>query len=100
MGAVFSQLPSSPMTKNVWAILAVMNTLAGFVSGVTSSNNSILYSDLGRGLGPAPLPTPLTPVRREESHRYREQTSGYQWGEGRREGQFRSRGLRGTNYYI
>ena len=30
-------------------------------------------------------------------NRYREQTSGYQWGEGRR-GQYRGRGVRGTNY--
>ena len=30
----------------------------------------------------------------------REQTTGYQWGEGRGEGQDRGRGLRGTNYYV
>ena len=30
----------------------------------------------------------------------REQTSGYQWGEGKREGQDRGRGLRDTNYYV
>ena len=29
-----------------------------------------------------------------------EQTSDYQWGEGREEEQDRSRGLRGTNYYV
>ena len=27
-------------------------------------------------------------------------TSGYQWGKGRGEGQYGSRGLRGTNYYV
>ena len=32
--------------------------------------------------------------------RYREQTSGYQWGEGRWEGQDRGMGLRDTNYYV
>ena len=35
-----------------------------------------------------------------DSQIYREQTSGYQWGEGRMEGQDRGRGLRGTNYYV
>ena len=30
----------------------------------------------------------------KHSHRYRDQTSGYQWGEGRGEGQYRSRGYR------
>ena len=33
-------------------------------------------------------------------YRYREETSGYQWGEGSGEGQNRSRGLRGANYYV
>ena len=33
-----------------------------------------------------------------DTDRYREQTSGYQWGEGSGEGQYRGRGLRGTNY--
>ena len=28
------------------------------------------------------------------------QASGYQWEEGRGEGQDRNRGLRGTNYYV
>ena len=32
-------------------------------------------------------------------NRYREQTSGYQWEEGRGEGQDRDGGLRGTNYH-
>ena len=32
---------------------------------------------------------------------YREQTSGYQWGEGSgEEARYRGWGLRGTNYYI
>ena len=35
-----------------------------------------------------------------KTDRCREQTSGYQWGEGREEGQDRGRGLRGTNYYL
>ena len=37
--------------------------------------------------------------QQKQTHRYREQTSGYQWGEGRREGHKRGKGLRGTNYY-
>ena len=32
--------------------------------------------------------------------RYREQTSGDQWGEGSGEGQDRGWGLRGTNNYV
>ena len=31
---------------------------------------------------------------------YWEQTSGYQWGEGRYDGQDRGRGVRDTNYYV
>ena len=37
-------------------------------------------------------------TKKNQTHRYREQTSGYQWGEGRGEGQNRGRELRGTNY--
>ena len=37
-------------------------------------------------------------TKKKQTHRYREQTSGYQWGEGRKEGQYRGRGLRGTKY--
>ena len=37
-------------------------------------------------------------TQKKQTHRYREQTSGYQWGEGSGEGQYRHRGLRGTNY--
>ena len=33
----------------------------------------------------------------QQIYRYREQTSGYQRGEGRGEGQYRDRGVRGTN---
>ena len=40
----------------------------------------------------------VTITKKKQTHRYREQTSGYQWGEGRGEGQYRGRGLRGTNY--
>ena len=37
-------------------------------------------------------------TKKKQIHRYREQSSGYQWGEGSGEGQRRGRGLRGTNY--
>ena len=36
----------------------------------------------------------------KETHRYREQTSGYQWGEEIGEGQDRGMGLRGKNYSV
>ena len=36
-------------------------------------------------------------AKQKQTHSYREQTSGYQWGEGRTEGQDRGRGLRRTN---
>ena len=39
-------------------------------------------------------------MKKKQAPRYREQTSGYQWGEGRREGPKRGKGLRGTNCYI
>ena len=39
-------------------------------------------------------------TKKKQTQRYREQISGYQWGEGKREGQDKSRELRGTNYYI
>ena len=35
-------------------------------------------------------------TKKKQTHRYREQTSGYQWGEGKGEGHHR--GLRSTNY--
>ena len=31
-----------------------------------------------------------------QTHRYREQTSGYKWGEGRKEGQYRGRTAKGV----
>ena len=39
-------------------------------------------------------------IKQKQTHRYREQTSGYQWGEGSRERQDRGMGLRDTNYYV
>ena len=39
-------------------------------------------------------------TKQKQIHRYREQTSGYQWGEERGEGQDRGRGLRGINYHV
>ena len=37
-------------------------------------------------------------TKQKQIHRYREQTRGNQWGEGRGGEQDRSRGVRGTNY--
>ena len=37
-------------------------------------------------------------TKQKQTHRYREQTGGYQWREGSGEGQ--GRVLRGTNYYV
>ena len=39
-------------------------------------------------------------TKQKQAHRYREQTSGYQWGEEKKERQDRSKGLRDTNYYV
>ena len=39
-------------------------------------------------------------TKQKLTHRQREKTSGYQWGEGIGEGQDRARELRGTNYYV
>ena len=39
-------------------------------------------------------------MKKKQTHRHTEETSGYQWGEESGEGQYRGRGLRGTNYYI
>ena len=39
-------------------------------------------------------------MKQEQTHRYREQTSGYQWGEGRGEEQDWDMGLRDTNYHV
>ena len=44
--------------------------------------------------------TTVNITKKKQTHRYREQTTGYQWGEGRAEGQDRGRGLRGTNYCV
>ena len=38
-------------------------------------------------------------TKQKQTHRYREQTSGYQWGKEAREGQDRGRGVRGTTMY-
>ena len=37
-------------------------------------------------------------TKKEQTHRYGEQTSGYQQGEGRGKRQYRGKRLRGTNY--
>lgn len=37
-------------------------------------------------------------TKQKQTHRYRKQASGYQWGEGRREEQDKGRGLRDINY--
>ena len=42
-------------------------------------------------------PKKLVNVTKKQTHRYREQISGYQWGG---EGQYRGRGVRGTNYWV
>ena len=39
-------------------------------------------------------------TKQKQTHRIREQTCGYQWGEGRREGKDWGRGLRDTSYYV
>ena len=39
-------------------------------------------------------------TKKKQTHRHKEQTSGYRWRKGGREGQDRSRRLRGTNYYV
>ena len=39
-------------------------------------------------------------TKQKQTHRYGEQISGYQWGEGSWEGQDRGRGLRGTQNYV
>ena len=37
---------------------------------------------------------------KKQTHRCREQTSGYQWGEGWVEGKYKGMGLRGTKYFV
>ena len=39
-------------------------------------------------------------TKKKQTHRYSEQTSGYQWGEERREGQDRDRILGATKYQV
>lgn len=39
-------------------------------------------------------------LKKEQTHRHREHTSGYLWGEGREEQLNRGGSLRGTNNYI
>ena len=41
---------------------------------------------------------PVNITKKKQTHRYREQTHGYQWGEGKGKGQDKGRGLKGTNY--
>ena len=36
----------------------------------------------------------------KQKQTHREQTSGYQWGEGSGEGHYSGRELRGANYYL
>ena len=40
----------------------------------------------------------MNTTKQKQTHRYRKQTSGYQWEEGSGEGQDRGMELRGTNY--
>ena len=42
----------------------------------------------------------MNTAKQKQTYRSREQTSGYQWGEGRKEGWDSGRGLRDTNYHI
>ena len=39
-------------------------------------------------------------TKKKQTHRYREQTSGYQRREGGGEGEYRGWGLKGTNYWV
>ena len=40
-----------------------------------------------------------TIMEKKQTHRYREQASGHQWGEGREAGQYRGEGLGGKKGY-
>ena len=42
---------------------------------------------------------PVNITKKKQTHRYREQTSAYQWEEGS-SGQHRGRGVRGINYEV
>ena len=46
------------------------------------------------------LPHLIFILKKKQTHRYKEQTSGYQWGEGREEGQGKGSGLKGTNLQV
>ena len=39
-------------------------------------------------------------TKKQQTHRYREQTRGYQWCEGGKEGKYGDRELRSTIYYV
>ena len=39
-------------------------------------------------------------TKKKQTHKYREQTSGYQRGERRGNAQYKAKGLRSTNYYV
>ena len=39
-------------------------------------------------------------TKKKQTHRYGEQTSGYQWGVRMGEGQYGGRGEGGTNYWV
>ena len=39
-------------------------------------------------------------MKQKQAHQYREQTNGYQWGEGREEEPVRGMGLSDTKYYV
>ena len=39
-------------------------------------------------------------IKQEQTHRHRKQTSDYQMGDGRWDGENRYMGLRDTNYYV
>ena len=39
-------------------------------------------------------------TKKKQTHKYREQTSGYQRGERKGKRQYQAKGLRSTNYYV
>ena len=39
-------------------------------------------------------------TKQKQTYKYRKQTSGNQWGEGKGEGKDKGMGLRDTNYYV
>ena len=39
-------------------------------------------------------------TKKKQTHWYREWASGYPWGDGSGDGQYRDRGWRGTNYLV